>query len=989
MKIYPLKSKIFIRFFPDIIYFFLAFNVFCTLISCGNSAVENSADSYNFTSFRDIPGVTEAEINAIEALSENTGYFTYGMIMTNETFYINEDEIGGYTALLCGWLTELFGISFVPEIFTWNELRSKLISGEIDFTGELTATDERRKNYFMTDAIAERYVKYMRIEDSIPLNMIAMTRPLRYAFLEGSTTVNDVSADLMNETFEILLVSDTDAAYSMLNSGEADAFFGDGLEASFDIYPDVIAYDVFPVIHCPVSLTAYKQELAPIISVVQKALEEGANRYLTELYNIGEQDYLKHKLFLKLNGAEKEIINNSPVINIAAEYDNYPICFYDTYSKEWQGIAIDVIKEIELLTDLKFKIINGPNTEWSVLLNLLETGEASIISELMRTEDREGRFIWPHNEIFTDYPILVSSTDRRNIKINEVLFLKIGLVDPAGHAEFFRRWFPNHRNTISYPNMDAAFAALERGEIDLMVSSQSRLLMYTHFHEKAGYKANVIFDYPFKSTFGFYLDETDLCSIIDKAINIINTKDIADFWMNRTYDYRRMLAEARTPWLLGITIISIIAITLLFTLLQRNRLEGRQLESLINERTAELHNSQRELVKLFESAKAANNAKSIFLANMSHEIRTPMNSIMGFSELALDDKISDKTRDFINNIKMNAEWLLQIINDILDISKIESGKMELENIPFNLQELIKTCRMFIMPKAEEKGIALYFYAEPSVGKIPLGDPTRLRQVLVNLLSNAVKFTKFGMIKLNVSIIDKSDNGIKLHFEVKDSGIGMTENQIEKIFNPFMQAESGTTRKYGGTGLGLSITKNIVEMMGGKLTVDSIPGVGSKFSFDLVLQTIDDINNEKINNKIPVNNIEKPLFKGEVLLCEDNEMNQVVLCEHLSRVGLSAVVAENGQEGIDLINERINKGIKQFDLIFMDMHMPVMDGLDASAEIIKLNIGVPIIAMTANVMTDNLDIYRANGINDYVSKPFTSQELWHCLLKYFKPETKRE
>jgi len=989
VKIYSLKTNFFNLFSPKIVCIFSVLIIVLVFISCGGYADDSSSDYFIFKSFRDIPGITDAEIKAIETLQENTKYFSYGMIMTNETFFNQDGEVGGFSALLCGWLTELFGIFFVPEIITWNELRSKLSSGEIDFTGELTATDERRRYLFMTDAIAERSIKYMRITGSVPLNVLSLARPLRYAFLEGSTTIDDISGNFRREVFETILVSNTAEAYEMLKNGEADAFFGEGVEASFDIYSDVDAFNVFPVIHCPVSLAAQKQELAPVISVVQKALENGANRYLTELYNMGEQEYLKHKLYLKLSDEERESINNRSVIPFALEYDNYPISFYDTYNKNWQGISVDVLNEVELLTGLKFEIINAPNTEWSVLLNMLETGEALIISELIRTEDRERRFIWPKNEIFTDYPILMSRDDYRKIKINEVLYLKIGLVDPAGHAELFRSWFPDHRNTISYPNMDIAFAALERGDIDLMVSSQSRLLMYTHFHEKTSYKANIIFDYPFESTFGFNKDEVILCSIIDKAINIINTKEITDFWMNRTYDYRRMLAEARTPWLFGISIISVIAITLLIALLQRNRLEGRHLERLVRERTAELNNSQQELKKSFEVAQAANNAKSIFLANMSHEIRTPMNSIMGFSELALDGKIPDKTRDFINNIKMNAEWLLQIIDDILDISKIESGKMELENIPFNLQDLIKGCRMFILPKAEEKGIALYFYAEPSVGKIPIGDPTRLRQALINLLSNAVKFTKVGLIKLNVTITGKSENDIKVHFEVKDSGIGMTEDQIGKIFNPFIQAESGTTRKYGGTGLGLSITKNIIEMMGGKLSVDSIPGVGSRFSFDLVLQTINDTDDYIANNNISFRDIEKPSLKGDVLLCEDNEMNQLVLCEHLSRVGLTAFVAENGKEGLALINDRINNNFKQFDLIFMDMHMPVMDGLDASAEIIKLNIGVPIIAMTANVMSDNLDIYKAAGINDYVSKPFTSQELWRCLLKYFSSDAKKE
>jgi signal transduction histidine kinase/DNA-binding response OmpR family regulator len=394
-----------------------------------------------------------------------------------------------------------------------------------------------------------------------------------------------------------------------------------------------------------------------------------------------------------------------------------------------------------------------------------------------------------------------------------------------------------------------------------------------------------------------------------------------------------------------------------------------------------------EVDRLRRAAEIASISKSTFLANMSHEIRTPMNSIMGFSELAMDGDISKKTRDYLANIHSNTQWLLQIINDILDISKIESGKMELEFIPFDMHELFNSCRTLIMPKAIEKGIMLHFYAEPSMGTRPVGDPTRLRQIFVNLLSNAVKFTNTGMIKIHAEIKDRTDTTVTMRFEIKDSGIGMTKDQIEKVFNPFTQAESGTTRKYGGTGLGLSITKSIVELMGGELMVESTPGVGSKFSFEITFETIDISKEELENKKIVLDEIEKPLFEGEVLLCEDNPMNQQVICEHLARVGLKTVVAENGRIGVNMVKGRKKSGEKQFDLIFMDMHMPVMDGLEASEEILKLDTGTPMVALTANIMSNDKEIYKSHGMADCVGKPFTSQELWKCLLKYFTPLNK--
>ena len=396
------------------------------------------------------------------------------------------------------------------------------------------------------------------------------------------------------------------------------------------------------------------------------------------------------------------------------------------------------------------------------------------------------------------------------------------------------------------------------------------------------------------------------------------------------------------------------------------------------------HKKLIEEMRKSEIAIEANKAKSDFLASMSHEIRTPMNSIIGFSELALDDDISDKTKNYLENIRENSDWLLHIINDILDISKVESGKLELENIPFDLHQLFTACRTMILPKANEKGLMLHFYAEPSIGKMPLGDPTRLRQVLVNLLSNAVKFTNSGIIKVQAVITYMSEKSVVIYFEVKDSGIGMTSEQIEKVFSPFIQAESGTTRKYGGTGLGLTITNYLVEMMGGMLTVESTIGIGSKFGFELTFDTIDISKDDLTESNIVLNEMEKPTFEGEILLCEDNSMNQQVICEHLTRVGLKTVVAENGKIGVDMVKERLEKGKKQFDLIFMDMHMPVMDGLEAAAKIIELDVNVPIVAMTANIMAGDREIYRVSGMVDYVGKPFTSQELWRCLMKFFTP-----
>jgi len=400
-----------------------------------------------------------------------------------------------------------------------------------------------------------------------------------------------------------------------------------------------------------------------------------------------------------------------------------------------------------------------------------------------------------------------------------------------------------------------------------------------------------------------------------------------------------------------------------------------------------------QLRDVAQAAEEASRIKSSFLANMSHEIRTPMNSIIGFSELALDDPaLSMKTKDYLDKIKSASEGLLGIINDILDISKIEAGKVVLENIPFDLHEVFKVCQNIITPKATAKGINLFCYSEPTLGKKLIGDPVRLRQVILNLLTNAVKFTNYGMVKVLASTVNQTEENVTIHFEVKDSGIGMNDEQLAKVFEPFTQADNSTTRKYGGTGLGLTITKNFVELMGGDLKVESVIGIGSKFHFDVTFPTCDEsTKTESFGDGTGggAADMEKPYFNAEILVCEDNEMNQMVITDHLARVGIKAFIAENGKVGVEAVASKMAKGEKPFDLIFMDVHMPVMDGLEAVKKLAEMGNTVPIVALTANIMTTDREAYKAHGMNEYLSKPFATQDLWNCLLNYIKPVKREE
>jgi|GEM_PF-2321740 len=387
-----------------------------------------------------------------------------------------------------------------------------------------------------------------------------------------------------------------------------------------------------------------------------------------------------------------------------------------------------------------------------------------------------------------------------------------------------------------------------------------------------------------------------------------------------------------------------------------------------------------ELEESILLARNAAEAKSMFVAITSHEIRTPLNSVIGYAELALDDEaIPAAARDYITKNLNSAISLMDMLNNLLDISKIESGKIDIDKAPFDLNELLETCESIIKPMASVKGISFDFRAEQFRGFYLIGDPTKLRQVLLNLLSNAVKFTERGIVKVSVSMADECKDPVTALFEVWDTGIGMNHEQLAYIFEAFLQADSGITREYGGTGLGLSISKNYVELMGGTLRAESVQGVGSKFSFTLKFDTVPVTPGHAARNST-AHVLENPVFTGEVLICEDNGINQDVMVKHLEMAGLTPILAANGKQGVEIALERTRAG-KPFDLILMDMHMPVMDGQSASKKLRELGIKTPIVAVSADVSAKNREMNTLSGISDYLSKPFKRQELWDCLRKY--------
>jgi len=386
-----------------------------------------------------------------------------------------------------------------------------------------------------------------------------------------------------------------------------------------------------------------------------------------------------------------------------------------------------------------------------------------------------------------------------------------------------------------------------------------------------------------------------------------------------------------------------------------------------------------------EEAKFANEMKSEFLANMSHEIRTPLAAIIGYAEASLDSDQGMNDRLLgTRRILHNGNHLLGLINDILDLSKIESGKLELEHLAISPVQIAEEVFDLTKIRAEEKELICktnYTYPLP---KYIVGDPIRIKQILINLLSNAIKFTDKGHVLLNVG---SSQFGNNIYFEVVDTGIGISKEKINKIFNAFSQADTSTTREYGGTGLGLTLTRDLVEKMGGKLTIDSQPGVGSRFTVTLEIGNPDnkDLLYELDQKKSSLHEDEKSkiprrLLSGDVLLVEDNEDNQRLLYVFMKKFGIKTIVANNGREAIELCSNR------KFDLILMDMQMPIMDGPTTTIKLRNEGCEAPVIALTANAFKEDKDRCLSAGCNDFVTKPITRDKLYDVLSTYLEEAT---
>jgi signal transduction histidine kinase/CheY-like chemotaxis protein len=945
--------------------------------------------------YLDVHGVTEEEIAAVERVRARGRPLVFANEPSAELFREADGNLAGPAAVLCDWLSGFFGIRVEPALMAPEELMSGLADGSVNFATGLNLSRERRSEYFITGTLAERPIQYIRMPDARPLDEIRAARAVRYAYLRGSRAFRMARPSLAIP-FVARGVKDTGAAWKLLSSGEVDAYIAEApYRAAFDDLGEVTAQNVLPIVSTEVALAAKDPELAPFVSVLQKYLSTAGRGIFLELYRRGHRDYVRSRFMASLDPQELEWLagrrdGGKPVI-VGLEFDNYPMSFFNERDGEFQGAAVDILREMADLIGIEFRKASAEPLNWTELLRRLETGEISLVTELVRSPEREGRFLWADAPYMYDRYMFLSLSSFPDVTLFDVRDLRVGVAEDTAFTDLFRRWFPGHASTYYYPDNLMPFDALERGEIDLVMGTQHELLAMNNYQERPYFKENAPLGIRFGNTFGVALGEPELRGMVSKAQRLIDTEEIADRWGSRVFDYRGALARARMPYMASGLALLVVVIALLGAMFARSRQAGRVLEAAVAARTD-------ELTLQIAVSERASRAKSDFLARTSHEIRTPMNAIIGFSEIAAREFGKPKGLEYIQGIRLAAASLLSTINDILDFSKIESGSLKLVMSRYRAASLMNDAathaRVLMAERTAQAGegpaapVSLELDVSPEIPSVMIGDSGRIRQILLNLVSNAVKYTDRGYIRLTARSEIVSDDAARVVFAVEDTGIGIRGEDFKLLFGEFTRLDDQRNSGMRGTGLGLAISRNLARAMGGDVLAESEYGRGSTFTARILQKVVDwrpmgTLSEElgEIREAPPRAAFTAP--GARVLIVDDYASNLMVAEGLMAPYGMRLSFASGGLEAVGLARDH------GFDLILMDHMMPGMDGIEAAKAIRELDHGkeMAIVALTANASPEMREMYLANGFDDFLAKPIDPGRLDRLLDRWI-PNSRR-
>ena len=754
--------------------------------------------------------------------------------------------------------------------------------------------------------------------------------------------------------------------YPYMAKGEIDLLLNNVAHIS-DSVRVVVAYDSQP--YYIVTNPGNKEVLDGLNMALERILDANPN-FAAERYAVNFPDRLVN---IQLSDRDLEYVNERKTITVAVPENWYPLYCKETPLKNHTGIMADVLDEIKSFTGLRFSYVYAKN--YADAIRLIQQGDADILGFFLGDENDAAQL---------GLALSASYVSANNIIVRNKAcsYPAPGLVGALVENQRLPSGISVEKIRF-YPSIKEALFAVNNGEADFIYGLSSRMeqdILRYHFTNLA--PVTLVND---QSTISFALPipvDPDLLTILNKAINNLSESERTVI-RNRNLESIGVSEFSLTDFIyanpLQFMFIVMFVLSVLFTALLLAI--GARMKATVIQGN-------------LKRAEAANLAKSEFLSRMSHEIRTPMNGIVGMSTIAMQNiDNTDKIKDCLEKVIMSSKHLLALINDVLDMSKIESGKVELRHESFNFRAFLQDFENLYGEQAKSKGISYETILASDLEVQIIGDSLRLNQVLSNLLSNALKFTPAkGMIKLRVSKTGEDQENVYLRFEVIDTGCGIAEENYDKIFESFEQENVDVTYKYGGTGLGLSIVKRFTGLMGGGIHVTSVQGSGSTFTVDLPFGKIKESGKptrfSDINGR---NDLAKDCyavdydFKGKrILLVEDNELNREIAEELIGVTGASVESAEDGVQAVEMFKESAEG---YYDLILMDVQMPHMDGYEATRCIRALGRSdaqkVPIFAMTANAFAEDVQKSREAGMNAHISKPLNIRAVYKQMNRYLQ------
>jgi len=854
------------------------------------------------------------------------------------------------------------GLLFDIHIDKWSNNLQKIKNGSVDMLDAVYYTKERAAFMNYSNPYFEM-LDYFFVRDDLDLKSLSDLDGKRVAIPKGYAHRKIIEKD-----FPKIIIVDVDTfsdAIDAVLQKRADILFDTYASINYALKKDgistIVPFKSYRGKHAMKLHMTTKKDLPILRDIINAALKNISQKEKEHIYDkwIGsKQKHFQRSATLHFTAEEKAYIQQHKRVSYS-EVNWEPISII--HKKKMSGFLGDYLNIIEEKSGLAF--VYKPSVSWSEVLEKLKNGEIDVIPG--GSNDRYERSFGLVSKTFSSFPFVIVTRNEQSFidSIDDIKDKTFAVPKGWSSDNYLHKHYPDMK-IIETKSIEEALSLVAKSKAYATLAHMAVAIYYVgHYYPKKLHIAGKT-RYQFQHTFLVNKSEGVLFGIINKVLASLSEKEKREIY-NR---WIHIDVEQAKDYTLVYQLLILFFVLMSATLYWNHKL------SLEIRRRKEVEDA---LKKAKEDAEYANRSKSEFLANMSHEIRTPMNAIMGFTELLNEQLHEARLKSYVKTIQSAGNTLLMLINDILDLSKIEAGKMLIQNKPTNLHDLFAEVGAIFAMNIKNKGLELHIVIDEDIPKSLLLDGVRLRQILFNLIGNAVKFTQHGSITLRLQTLSIYDHTSKVDIliSVEDTGVGIPKDQLERIFNAFEQREGQESRKFGGTGLGLSISKRLSEMMGGEIMVDSVEGKGSSFMIKLYNISIASVEDETQYDKEIKEKSEILFDAAKVLVVDDIKDNRDLIVNDFYNTKIAVETASNGLEAYELIQK------EHFDLVIMDIRMPVMDGYEAAKKIKAYRAELPVIALTASVMKGELEENLSGDFDGYLRKPVLKADLFKEMSRF--------